>query len=92
MNGEDSLNTFVAYNSADSEGFAYAAASACDYGAGKYLNAFLVAFFDFAAHVDRVAYFEMRYIFFKAFAFNSIKQLRFHVVFSFVQSLTNREC
>jgi hypothetical protein len=87
---EDSLNALVGYDSADCEGFANSAALARYYGAGEYLRALLVAFFDFTAYVDRVAYFEMRYIFLKAFAFNSIEQLCFHVVFSLVQSLTSK--
>jgi len=85
MKGENSLDPFVGNNSADSEGFVDAATFACDYCAGENLDAFLVAFFNLAAYVNRIAYFEMRYIFFKAFAFNSIEQLCFHVIFPLAQ-------
>ena len=82
MEWEDSLDALIGNDAADGEGFADAAAPAGDNGAGEYLNALLVAFLDFAAHVNRIAYFEMRYFFLKAFAFNSIQQLCFHVIFS----------
>jgi hypothetical protein len=84
MKREDSLDALIAYNPADGEGFVYAAASASDNGAGEYLNALLVTFFDFAADNNRIANFEMRYIFLETFALNSIQQLCFHAIFSFV--------
>ncbi len=66
MEREYSLNAFVIHDSAHGKGFIYSPAFVCNYRAGKYLNALLVAFYDSAADIHRVAYLEMRYIFFKA--------------------------
>jgi hypothetical protein len=77
---EDSLDALIGNNSSDGKVFVDAAASACDYCAGEDLNSLFVALFDFAAYINRVAYFEMRHILPKAFAFNGIKQLCFHSI------------
>jgi hypothetical protein len=82
MNREDSFDALIGYDTPDGEGFVDSATFAGDDSAGEYLDALLVAFLDFTADVDRVAYFEMRYILLEAFAFNSIKQLCFHVIYS----------
>ena len=90
MKREDSLDALVAHDSSDGKGLVNSATSACDDYAGEYLNALLVAFLDFAAHVNRIAYFEMRYFFLKAFAFNSVQQLCFHVIFSLTEPSTSK--
>jgi hypothetical protein len=82
VKGEDSLDALIAYDSADGEGFVDTSASACDYDAGEYLQTLFVAFPDSAVDVHGIAYFEVRYIFLKAFAFNSIQHLCFHSVVS----------
>ena len=84
MKREDSFDALVAHDSSDGKGFVNSAASACDYGPGEYLNTFLVAFFNAAAYIYSITYFETWYVFFKASAFNSIKQLCFHAFFSLV--------
>jgi len=63
MYREDSLDALVVYDSADGEGFVDAAAFAGYNGSGENLEALLVAFFDSAADVYGVAYFEMGYFF-----------------------------
>ena len=72
MKREDSLDALVAYDSAHGEGFVNSTAPAGNYGAGEYLNAFFVAFFDPTADIYDIAYFEMRYIGFEAFCFDSV--------------------
>lgn len=84
MKWEDSFDALVAHDSSDGKGFVNSATSACDHGPGEYLNTFLVAFLNAAAHIYSITYFETWYVFFKASAFNSIKQLCFHAFFSLV--------
>ena len=72
MKGEDSLHAFVIYDSPHSEGFVNPPASACDYRAGEYLNPLFIAFFDSAADIYRIAYFEVWYIALEPFAFDGI--------------------
>jgi len=62
MNWEDSLDAFVADDSAYGEGFVDSAAPACDNGAGEDLSADLVALFDAAVDVNNIPYFEVRNI------------------------------
>jgi len=83
MQGEDSLHAFIIYDSPDGEGLVDTAAFAGYYRAAKYLKTLSVAFFDSAVHIHRIAYFEMRNLFLKAFAFDSVQKLCFHQVFSF---------
>ncbi len=78
MKREDTLDALVGDDSADSEGFVDASASAGDYRAGKYLDAFFIAFPDSAAHIYGIAYFKMRYIFLQSFALDSVEYLGFH--------------
>lgn len=78
MKREDSLYALVTHNPADGEGFVNAAAPACDYSAGKYLDAFFVGFFDSAAHIYRIAHFKMGYVFLQHFAFDAVQYFCFH--------------
>jgi len=72
VKGEYSLYSFIVHDSSDCKGLVNAAAFAGDYCAGKYLNAFFIAFPDFTADINHIAYFEMGRIFFQTFTFNSI--------------------
>jgi hypothetical protein len=73
MEGEDSLYAFVIYDSADGESFVGASAFAGNNCAGEYLDALLVAFFDYAVHIYGIPYFEIWELFFQAFSFNCIQ-------------------
>ncbi len=57
------FDALVIDNPPNCEVFVNAAAFAGDYGAGKYLRALFVAFFDTAVDIYNIAYFEVRYIF-----------------------------
>lgn len=83
MNWEDSLDSLVIDDSAYRESFVNTASLAGDYCAGKQLRADFVALFDATTHVNNIADFEMRYIFFEAFGLDSIQQFRFHCIFPY---------
>ena len=59
MQWEDSLDAFVADDSANGECFVDSAAPACDDGSGEYLCSDLVALLDSAVHVHDIAYLEV---------------------------------
>ena len=84
MQGEDSFDALVIYDSSDSECFADSPASACDYGAGKYLYTLFVALLDAATDVNGIAYFKMGDAFLQARIFDSIKHLGFCHFFGFL--------
>ncbi len=78
MKRKDSFDALIINNPPDCEGFVNAAALAGDYGAGKYLRALFVAFFDAAVDIYNIAYFKVRYVFLQTFAFNRIQYFCFH--------------
>jgi hypothetical protein len=78
MQRENSLDAFVIHDSSYREGLVDAAALAANDGDGKDLHPLLVALSDPTLHVDRIAYFKMRYAFFEAFAFYRIEHFSFH--------------
>ena len=78
MEREYSLYTLVIDNSAYREGLVDSAAFAGNYYACKDLNPFFVAFLDSAVHIDRIAYFEMRYVLLEVLTLYSVKQFCFH--------------
>jgi hypothetical protein len=72
VQGENALDAFVVYDSANGEHFAYAAASAGDNDAGENLDSLLAAFDYSAVYVHCITDFEMRDFVFQALAFNRI--------------------
>ena len=79
---EDSLDTLVAHHPADREGLVDPTAFAGDHSTRKNLRAFLVTLFYPAANVNRIAYFETRYIFLEAPGLDCIQQFSFHFYIS----------
>ena len=69
---EDPLDAFVVNDSPDGEHFIYAAASARDDNAGKYLDSLFVALDDSAMYVHGVSYLKMRNLVLEALAFDGI--------------------
>jgi hypothetical protein len=78
MQRKDSFYAFIADDSADGKEAVYAAASACNYCAGKDLDTLFIAFLDFAVDVNGIADLKVRNIFLKTFTFNSIEQFSLH--------------
>jgi hypothetical protein len=72
MQREYTFDAFVVYDSANSEHFAYAAASASDNDAGENLDSLLAAFDYSAVYVHCITDFEMRDFVFQALAFDRI--------------------
>ena len=73
VKGEYSLYSFIIYDSSDCKGLVNSAAFAGDYCAGKYLNAFFIAFPDFAADINHITYFKVGCVFFQTLALNGIE-------------------
>lgn len=86
---KDSLDALIAGKPPHGEHFVDSSAFAGDDRAGEYLDSFLIAFLDFAVHVNYVTYLKIGHIFFQAFDFYRIKQLCFHRSISCVYTIAN---
>jgi hypothetical protein len=78
MNREDSLYALSCDNPPYGEGLVNAASLSGNYRAGEYLDSFFIAFFNPAAYINHIAYFEIRHILLQALIFDCIQYFSFH--------------